>query len=96
MAWGARPGLKPHHLSTFNRVETWLNGLGSPSGIETKTTNLNEARRSRLNGLGSPSGIETELVLVDDIGDIRLNGLGSPSGIETPLDPGVRPVIEPG
>ncbi len=35
MAWGARPGLKPI-LGTLNvRMVLRLNGLGSPSGIET-------------------------------------------------------------
>jgi len=35
MAWGARSGLKltEVHLDTINTL--WLNGLGSPSGIET-------------------------------------------------------------
>src|SRR6266704_2320789 len=41
-----------------------LNGLGSPSGIETKsTTKPGQMTFMRLNGLGSPSGIETSPLL---------------------------------
>jgi hypothetical protein len=35
MAWGARPGLKPEGEYANGVRYPWLNGLGSPSGIET-------------------------------------------------------------
>ncbi len=35
MAWEARLGLKLSHLATFRGLLYRLNGLGSPSGIET-------------------------------------------------------------
>jgi len=35
MAWGARPGLKRPFLGEDGRIILGLNGLGSPSGIET-------------------------------------------------------------
>ncbi len=37
----------------------WLNGLGSPFGIETFDFVLLLVLAPRLNGLGSPFGIET-------------------------------------
>ncbi len=84
MAWEARLGLKLRliHLNTV--CKRGLNGLGSPSGIETVLYRLYEHVRNGLNGLGSPSGIETEMGGIDLPGPQHwLNGLGSPSGIET-------------
>ncbi len=55
MAWEARLGLKhvvePSRLRPISR----LNGLGSPSGIETRLVLLLITHLNRLNGLGSPS-----------------------------------------
>jgi len=62
MAWEARLGLKPAHKGSSTLIATWLNGLGSPSGIETiQKLFLISPLRQGLNGLGSPSGIETAL-----------------------------------
>ncbi len=36
MAWGARPGLKRHVEPPLVCPGVRLNGLGSPSGIETR------------------------------------------------------------
>ncbi len=35
MAWEARSGLKPQHWQLVKMAPPWLNGLGSPFGIET-------------------------------------------------------------
>ncbi len=61
MAWEARSGLKrTEPVETVGEV-TWLNGLGSPFGIETRRHLVCMSLiLSRLNGLGSPFGIETE------------------------------------
>ncbi len=66
MAWEARLGLKQSRvlLAAFSSV--WLNGLGSPSGIETVIwSGRGGLDGCRLNGLGSPSGIETVPVCND-------------------------------
>ncbi len=48
--------------STFGLRSCGLNGLGSPSGIETTQGGVAaDPLVQRLNGLGSPSGIETQL-----------------------------------
>ncbi len=36
MAWEARSGLKQHSHQHGGLPELWLNGLGSPFGIETE------------------------------------------------------------
>src|SRR6266567_2728911 len=62
MAWGARPGLKRACILPPPRRVAGLNGLGSPSGIETTQGGVAaDPLVQRLNGLGSPSGIETQL-----------------------------------
>src|SRR6266704_854179 len=85
MAWEARLGLKPCFLLLCLPLIEGLNGLGSPSGIETlHQRELSSMKRPWLNGLGSPSGIETISFPLAPVCSIRwLNGLGSPSGIET-------------
>ncbi len=89
MAWEARWGLKLwHDAEDAWRQVLWLNGLGSPLGIET-LTHIDAINRGflRLNGLGSPLGIETiARRLAQGCGEWRLNGLGSPLGIETKMD----------
>ncbi len=60
MAWEARLGLKHSNQSVESEVFLWLNGLGSPFGIETAIlAHINIRKELRLNGLGSPFGIET-------------------------------------
>ncbi len=60
MAWGARPGLKLALRAVDGVDGRRLNGLGSPSGIETVMRRFGEGEEFLwLNGLGSPSGIET-------------------------------------
>ena len=84
MAWGARQGLKPcSNERVIRKLQGRLNGLGSPSGIETTFVLLLVPHFGRLNGLGSPSGIETYQAEHSQQELKRLNGLGSPSGIET-------------
>jgi hypothetical protein len=56
MAWEARLGLKRTLADHLLPVQQGLNGLGSPSGIETHNIILAGLITSiRLNGLGSPS-----------------------------------------
>ncbi len=60
MAWEARSGLKLAHMAKQHEGPIWLNGLGSPFGIETiYLLSMAQAKAVRLNGLGSPFGIET-------------------------------------
>src|SRR6266700_3143226 len=61
MAWGARSGLKRHALVLWVECVDWLNGLGSPFGIEIPKEHEFHERVQRLNGLGSPFGIETPI-----------------------------------
>ncbi len=62
MAWEARLGLKQLKRKFDLTPEERLNGLGSPSGIETLQNNGYIGVTLGLNGLGSPSGIETTAV----------------------------------
>ncbi len=39
MAWEARSGLKRYGQTLLAGVQLWLNGLGSPFGIETRLVN---------------------------------------------------------
>src|SRR6266568_2871263 len=81
MAWEARLGLKRKRRASIGRGKNRLNGLGSPSGIETRARHHARGLRERLNGLGSPSGIETLAFRSHHAGYVHgLNGLGSPSG----------------
>ncbi len=59
MAWGARSGLKQFNWRLPMGCEWWLNGLGSPFGIETGDDRPCLHWTAGLNGLGSPFGIET-------------------------------------
>ncbi len=62
MAWEARLGLKLEWRSNKVRTRWWLNGLGSPFGIETSLyPGISHSMDEWLNGLGSPFGIETVL-----------------------------------
>src|SRR6266851_3635756 len=84
MAWEARRGLKRILLYARGRVLMRLNGLGSPSGIETLQAHIvHNARVLWLNSMGSPYGIETSQGKPGRRILEGLNGLGSPSGIET-------------
>src|SRR6266702_4351511 len=57
MAWEARLGLKPSQQLLEQTSQNGLNGLGSPSGIETLAFRSHHAGYVHgLNGLGSPSG----------------------------------------
>ncbi len=61
MAWEARSGLKLEYVASFAVVYSWLNGLGSPFGIETVMgSDSSTILPQGLNGLGSPFGIETK------------------------------------
>ncbi len=84
MAWEARLGLKPSCKISNQDKYQWLNGLGSPFGIETSyCRGVWVGSYGGLNGLGSPFGIETILVCARTVTWLGLNGLGSPFGIET-------------
>src|SRR6266568_4078546 len=83
MAWEARSGLKQKHYARFHVSLLWLNGLGSPFGIETYSGSSIRTDNTGLNGLGSPFGIETKRHTSSNNHLLRLNGLGSPFGIET-------------
>src|SRR5437016_5070791 len=91
MAWEARSGLKHGYISSCFDEAMWLNGLGSPFGIETRTPPSSKTGDGGLNGLGSPFGIETGQYPGGDVPINGLNGLGSPFGIET-----LRCVAAPG
>src|SRR6266567_2792267 len=86
MAWGARSGLKLIKNWLELEQHDWLNGLGSPFGIETLLRAAIYSRNGRLNGLGSPFGIETTKLDGTNNKQYGLNGLGSPFGIETPKE----------
>jgi len=67
MAWEARLGLKQSSPRGTASVGDRLNGLGSPSGIETASDMPGQGKENhRLNGLGSPSGIETLWLCIDN------------------------------
>ncbi len=84
MAWEARLGLKRDTFKAGKSEIYWLNGLGSPFGIETRRPAVRICLiYLRLNGLGSPFGIETMECGYTPFQLWRLNGLGSPFGIET-------------
>jgi hypothetical protein len=54
MAWEARLGLKLKPRSSPPGTLGWLNGLGSPFGIETRIADCLTGHSRWLNGLGSP------------------------------------------
>src|SRR6266700_36904 len=93
MAWGARSGLKRHALVLWVECVDWLNGLGSPFGIETLLRAAIYSRNGRLNGLGSPFGIETTKLDGTNNKQHGLNCLGSPFGIPTSRPPGLLVVL---
>ncbi len=54
MAWEARLGLKRLKGLRSRYFPGWLNGLGSPFGIETLLLPARQGQMWWLNGLGSP------------------------------------------
>src|SRR6266446_977212 len=83
MACGARSGLKLSTRQLGKGIDSRLNGLWSPFGIETHRADHRAFFHSRLNGLWSPFGIETNTVFLLVKLFFWLNGLWSPFGIET-------------
>src|SRR5947209_2204650 len=75
----SRLGLKQLHQQLAMGTGRWLNGLGSPFGIETRLgLPVKLQSYQGLNGLGSPFGIETVLVQVAEEGYERAKWPGEP------------------
>src|SRR6266496_3752186 len=87
MACGARLGLKQERTTCFTNSWSWLNGLWSPFGFETKKdSHAHGLPCLWLNGLWSPFGFETSQEHSGHGYDSWLNGLWSPFGFETTCD----------
>ncbi len=54
MAWEARLGLKPEGAGQLLERCGWLNGLGSPSGIETAHVATADVQKCRAKWPGKP------------------------------------------
>ncbi len=78
MAWEARSGLKLRGIHLEVRGILWLNGLGSPFGIETSNKPCMRGLLIWLNGLGSPFGIETATDVGRSHAHVRAKWPGKP------------------
>src|SRR6266487_6811686 len=78
MAWAPLFGLKPLFSSAFQISEFWINGLGSPFGIETYQASMHKNTIERLNG---------HLAVIQMVGSLSRISVSIPNGLPRPFSP---------